>query len=548
MEWRNMTSALANAAWRRQRPKRTVETLAPYFRHGFWGRHKILTGLVLALIAATYGLIFGVTATAFLVQILIPVAIVAILIVGLLPESGVVFERSITALFFAFFFALAVWPDYLAFAFGGLPWITAVRLIAVPLSLLFLISLSQSQIYRSSLVERLNAASPVWMLLLGYFIISLITIGFSNKPMESVNKYIVAIYAWGAVFLVAVQVFVYRGRTRRFAQLLWVGLLITCLFGFWEYRIGRVPWAGHVPSFLKIEDEMVARVLSGASRAAIGEHRVQGKFTTPLGLAEFLALVTPFILHFLATGRNLIERGAAAMTLLLILFLIDKTDSRLGVIGFLLAGFGYVFFWTLRRWQRESSSLFAPMIVVGYPAMMTVLLVASFFVTRLKNMIWGGGAYQASNEARENQIAQGMDIVMRHPWGHGIGRAAETLGYTNLDGFITIDTYYLSIALEAGVIGFIAYYGAFVAALAMGSGQLMKAGDREETSWLLPALLSLGNYVVIKSVLSQQDNHPLAFCVLGMAVALIYQIKQMPINSRPGNPQKADLGGSAMRG
>jgi hypothetical protein len=537
MEWCNLKSALANGAWLRRRTRVPADKLAPYFQHGFWGRHKILTGLLLAFIAAIYGLVFGVTATAFLVQMLIPVAIVAILVVSLLPESGVVFERSIATVFFGFFIILAIWPDYLAFALGGLPWITALRLTAIPLCLLFLISLSQSQAYRSSLLERLNAASAVWKFLLLYFSISLISIIFSNKPMESVNKYIVAIYAWGAIFLIAAQLFAQPGRTRLFAQWLWAGLVISCFIGVWESRIDRVPWAGHIPSFLKIEDEMVARVLSGASRAAIGEHRVQGKFTTPLGLAEFLALITPFILHFTVQGRNLVERAAAALTLPLIFFVIVKTDSRLGVIGLLLASFGYVFFWTLRRWQRESGSVFAPMIVVGYPAMMVILLVSSFFVTRLKNMIWGGGAYQFSNEARQDQIIQGMDIVMRQPWGHGIGRAAETLGYTNLGGMITIDTYYLSIALEAGVIGFVGYYGAFVAAMVIGSGHLMRSGDYEETSWLLPVLLSLGNYVVIKSILSQQENHPLAFCMLGMAVALISQVKHLQAKAK--DPQAA---------
>jgi O-antigen ligase len=173
--------------------------------------------------------------------------------------------------------------------------------------------------------------------------------------------------------------------------------------------------------------------------------------------------------------------------------------------------------------------------------MMMVLLIASFVVTRLKNMIWGGGAYQASNDARENQIAQGIDIVMLHPWGHGIGRAAETLGYTNAAGVTTIDTYYLSIALEAGILGFIAYYGAFIAILVTGIKHVVTAGDQEETSWLLPALLSLGNFIVIKSVLSQQENHPFAFAILGMAVALIHRIKTSVEPARPEFPRDAGL-------
>ena len=277
---------------------------------------------------------------------------------------------------------------------------------------------------------------------------------------------------------------------------------------------------------------MVARVLSGASRAAIGEHRVQGKFTTPLGMAEFLALVTPFVIHFVINGRNLFEKIAASLTLPFVLFVIDKTDSRLGVVGFIIATFGYVFFWTLRRWQRNRMTVFAPLIVAAYPAMMAVLLIASFFITRLKNAIWGGGAYEASTVARQNQMAEGIDIVIRQPWGHGIGRAAETLGYTNLDGFVTIDTYYVSIAIEAGLVGFIAYYGAFLAAMIIGAKHLLKAGDREETSWMLPALLSLGNYFVIKSILSQQENHPLAFATLGLVVALIHQVNAKQVGAK----------------
>ena len=92
-------------------------------------------------------------------------------------------------------------------------------------------------------------------------------------------------------------------------------------------------------------------------------------------------------------------------------------------------------------------------------------------------------------------------------------------------GTVTIDNYYLSIALEAGVIGFVAYYGAFLAALIIGAKYLTRAAEQEDTAWLLPALLSIGCYIVIKSVLSQQENHPLAFAMLGMAVILIHRTR-----------------------
>lgn len=528
MQFRGMTSALAGGIWARRPTRPKPDILAPYFRHGFWGRHKVLSCLVLAFVAALYGLVFGVTATAFLVQLMIPVALVLLLSLGLLPENGVVFERTLFSLFAAFCFALAVWPNYLAISVGSLPWITVVRLIAIPMSLAYLISLSQSAEYRRSLAETLNSAPAVWKLMALYFAIAFVTILASNKLATSVNKYIIAIYSWGIIFLLAAQIFRREGASRKFALIMWAGLVITCLIGLWEARLGQVVWAGHIPSFLKIDDEAVARILSGTVRSAIGIHRVQGKFTQSLSLAEFLALMTPFVLHLIVTGRSLLERAAAAATLPLIFVVISKTDSRLGIVGFGLAVLGYLFYGAYRYWARHRSSLFAPLILLAYPFFAFLVLLSSFFVTRVRNAVWGSGAHEASNNARVSQLNDGIGIVLQQPWGHGIGRAAETLGHTNLQGVITIDNYYLSIAIEAGVLGLVAYFGAFYAALVIGGKAILRDDLDDDAAWLAPALLSLGNYVVIKGVLSQQDNHPLAFAILGMAVALIYRAKSRP--------------------
>ena len=46
--------------------------------------------------------------------------------------------------------------------------------------------------------------------------------------------------------------------------------------------------------------------MSGSSRAATGIYRVQSKFTTPLGFAEFLALSAPFILHIMMRSKNVL--------------------------------------------------------------------------------------------------------------------------------------------------------------------------------------------------------------------------------------------------
>lgn len=509
--------------WPHRRRHHDADTLAPYFRHGSSGRYRIVGAAALALVAGFYGLVFSLTNTAFLMQLLMPVAVFAIFVIVLLPESGAAFERSLTSVFYVFFAAISVWPDYLALSIGSLPWITAVRLTAVPLCLLFLMSLSQSGGFRGLLAHKLAAAPTVWKPIGVYFLVCIVSVGFSKEPIETLNKLIVALYSWAAIFLVAVAVLSEDRRAKQFAYLLWIGVVAVCSIGIVEWRMGQVPWAGRVPSFLKIEDEAVARIMSGSARFAIGEHRVQSKFTTPLGLAEFLVLVMPFVVHFTISSRNLIERVLAGVTIPLAVFVIVKTDARLGMVGLFLTLFGYLFFWAFNHWKSNRSSIFSPMIVFTYPAILVTAVVASFAVGRIRALVWGTGAHQASNDARQKQVEDGIALIMQHPWGHGIGRAAETLGYTNGAGVVTIDTYFISVGLETGVVGFLAYFGAFLAAIWLGARVALRQGKDTQVVWIVPAVISLINFVVIKSILSQQENHPLAFAMLGMVVALVYR-------------------------
>src|SRR3546814_15075303 len=74
-------------------------------------------------------------------------------------------------------------------------------------------------------------------------------------------------------------------------------------------------------------------------------------------------------------------------------------------------------------------------------------------------MVWGGGAASYSTQARIEQYQKGLGLVMENPLGYGIGRGSVTLGFTNPEGVETIDTYYLLILLEYGVLGFLIFYG-----------------------------------------------------------------------------------------
>src|SRR5262249_50612586 len=157
---------------------------------------------------------------------------------------------------------------------------------------------------------------------------------------------------------------------------LWVMSLILAVLGFIELRQGHVPWFGHLPPFVKL-DESYMRMLAGARREGVGEHRVQGTYTTSLALSEDMALTMPFVLHFAVQGYHPVIRLAAAASIPIVLATALITQSRLGVLGVGLAFLTYFLLWAILRWRSRKDDLIAPALLLGYPALFALAIAAS---------------------------------------------------------------------------------------------------------------------------------------------------------------------------
>ena len=70
----------------------------------------------------------------------------------------------------------------------------------------------------------------------------------------------------------------------------------------------------------------------------------------------------------------------------------------------------YIFYWAIVRWRRDRSSIVAAAVLYGYPALFGAFMLATVFVGRLNNLVWGSGAHSASNTARETQWAELLQI------------------------------------------------------------------------------------------------------------------------------------------
>jgi hypothetical protein len=489
-----------------------------YTRPAFW---LILPLAAFGLVA--YGFFFALTAPYLIVQFAFPLIAMAALSVWALPDYKRNPSGLIEGFLFAFLICQILWPRYLALALPGLPWITMARLTGVPMVLLLVVSSSISREFRAHIREVLNTTPAIWKLMCAFVLIQLLTMPLSEHPVFTLNRVLNAQISWTAVFFAACFVFSKPGRAERWAYVLWACVIIVGLIGVLEKSRSHVLWANFIPNFLKVEDESVQRILAGGYRMYGGGYRVQSTFAVSLGLAEFMALTLPFILHFAAGSYQKWVRIAATITVPFMIYVILLTDSRLGLLGAFTAFLSYILFRALVAWRGNKRNLFAPAILFGFPALAAATVASTFVVGRLRSRIWGG-QYQSSNDGRMEQIVSGIPKILKQPIGYGMNNAGGVLGWVQPNGLMTIDVYYLATILDYGVVGFLVYYAFFITgAVGVFKKSIIAAEKGIHAPLLIPTTISIINFVVIKAVLADEGNHPLAFMMVGMAVGLIYQ-------------------------
>ncbi len=487
-----------------------------------WVGPALLLGA--GLFCILYGYFFGLFAPFRMIPFTFPILIAGGVAVWTLPETGTVPARSLSALLFVSFLAI-MWPNYLAIALPGLPWITMARLTSFPLTFLLLYAVSTSKLFRAQLALPLNAAPLLWKAVVALSIYQGFSIVLSNAPSISLDRFIAFTTQWTAAFFVAAYVFTKPGRLERLIFIWWILAIILSLMGIPEFRDQSVPWAGHVPSFLAVDDPSVGRAIGAKMRSGFGKYRVQTVFASPLGLGEFLAMVTPFVLHYVGGSYSIVMRIAAAASLPLILVGILLTDTRLGFVGFLIAGILYVFCWGALNWRQHQHSLLGPAVVLSYPAVFVLFTAAVFLNQRLHTMTLGGGQQGASTEARKVQLAMAIPKVLTHPLGFGLSRGGQGLGYVNAGGVLTVDSYFLATALDLGIVGFGLFIGLFAVAIWNGFFAFVGGVKEREQTLLIPLTLSLIVYLVIKTIYSGVDSMPIAYMMFGAIAALIYRLR-----------------------
>ncbi len=496
------------------------ERLGRYSRAAWPWPVAALCYLLLIGFLLFYGFAFGVLAALTVVPFLLPPVLLAMLAVWAMPQSRFAPVKTLATLLGAFTLTLLIWPDYIALSIGSLPWITAARLTGVPMMAILYVAYVRSPNFRAQLADILAPTKEITWFVALFFLITTITLPMSKEPGYSIGRYFVLFYTFITVFFASAYCFARPGRVFTFSIVLVIATSISVLTGLYEMTHQHLPWVGHIPGFLTIEDPRVLKLLEGSSRAATGIYRVQSKFSTSIGLGEFFGVAIPFMLHLFVACKS------RALKLFLIVLtpamaLVDlQTQSRLAFVCFLSSFMLYILFRAMMAWRDRPQSLFAPALALSYPVFLALFFVATLVWHRLRIMVWGGGAEQFSTQSRKDQWAGTWPLVAKNPFGHGLGESGLTLNYfAPGSDFPTVDSFYISQLLDVGILGFLLYFAMFAAGIARSGMAGIKSRDREN-QFLIAACIALINFVLAKSVYSQTENHPLAIIILGMVVAL----------------------------
>jgi len=227
-------------------------------------------------------------------------------------------------------------------------------------------------------------------------------------------------------------------------------------------------------------------------------------------------------LHFCGKQFPQKLRMAAVCSVPLLFYSCYLTNAKLGSIGCLIGVVLYTFGAAYQSWRLKRDSLLAASTMYGYPIGLSFLIGALIASHRFQVLIFGNdGSHAASTDSRVGQYTRGLQKFLEWPFGYGIGMGAAVINPGLPKYQVSIDTYYLSVLLEYGVAGFVVYYGMFLIAIWEGVRRtLSKPVVDPNRAFLWPISVSLVVFIVVKSVFSQQDNHPVVFMMLGALLAL----------------------------
>ena len=493
------------------------------------GKYSALSGrnskiglyLFIAFLAVFLGGVFGLYLPLLPMSsikfMLLPILLLALIGIWTMPEKNTYLEEKTRTVIYFFFGFWMVWPSYLSLIkLPGGPWISPQRILIYTLLIMFLIMISVSKSTKQTLRKNYTENRSIFICVMVLLFASFMSIFFSNNIMVSATHFIKELLFNFLMFFLAATLISNEKSLAIVFKVCIASALILGLVAFYETSLSQTIWSYHIPRSIFIDSVDMQVVLRPTFR--FGAYRVRGSSLTPLEYAELLALVLPMCVYYLLEKKEIVLKLFMIITIFVIFYGIFASGSRLGLIGAIVSIANYSFIISLRNMHLNSRSLLGPALLTLYPVSLITFIILITSSTTLSNKILGGSGHSASTNARFDMWSKGIPLISERPiFGYGLAMGAQTLNWRDPAGVLTIDTYILSILLETGLVGGLAFIALFIIGSIKASKYYVHSKKDDNFGGMAAAVAStLIAFLVIKVVLSQRYNHTLVFFLVGI--------------------------------
>jgi hypothetical protein len=424
-------------------------------------------------------------------------------------------EKRVTL---AAFFLMLTWPVYLTVSLGPIN-ITPARImsaLAIVVVSLFILVFQHRTLQFIQVVSK----NPVMMAtFVVYLIWRLISDAVGTDPPSSFLLTILDLVSSG-FFLITLMA-VAMSSSRAIIEAIFWADLIFIVVGMFELVAGYsvAPFLTH---FSSMSPDLLAAYAIDNYRGDI--FRVRALSSHPILFGSYIAAVIPVLLHLRVNGRRIEIRILSVVLLALSPLMLIASNARSALAGAAVALFCFYALRAIRVGRRDPKFL-ALIFVVGTVAITGALATsaASGGLDAANQLIAGRDKIErSSSEARMEMLDRGTNALQERPIaGYGDGQASIVAGLRGIHNIVTIDSYFLAVALNFGIPGLIINVLFFITILRAGYIASTRPGLNADQSGI-SALTAASVCILLCAITVTSSEYFIIIYALGATAATAF--------------------------
>lgn len=421
-------------------------------------------------------------------------------IVRVAPVMRAAPRPLVLALLSATAFLLPLWPIYLSIKLGPLPQLVPPRFILYVISAVWTYDMTFSRWRRGQFFYGLKKSGGVSGAVLVLFGLGVVGLPFAEGRGLAIPEFLRQATIWLVPYC---AVLTYCRRQRDFVTIIRIATLaavVVALIALAEALTHQL-LANLLSPFIRDDAEWLR--LAQSIKIRDGVFRAQATHTHPLSLGEHLAFSAPFALAFAIAARKAGGRLFWFGSFALIVTAAIGTSSRAAAMVMILSITAMSIVLASRFLKRASASRWRPLAGL---VTATVLAISPVVGVVGAGIVSGNGGVSASNstQSRIDQIEMAWPKIMKRPaTGYGTGRSTRVLGFWGRT--LTLDNYYLTLALDLGLPGPIAF-ASILAACAIASYRRSINSHPQLGVIYVAMFAAIISFMISRSIISQTVN------------------------------------------